>query len=352
MKKILFTLFFALLTVASWAYDVEVDGIYYNLNKEANTAEVTKGDSKYSGSVSIPSSVTYEGVTYSVTSIGNWAFDYCSGLTSVTIPNSVTSIGIAAFVGCSNLTSIYVETENQNYSSQDGLLFNKQKTELIQCPGGKKDDYTIPNSVESIGKYAFSGCTGLTSVTIPISVTDIKSRAFQECFGITSITIPNSVTSVGDGAFYNCFRLASLAIGDNVTIIEKNAFYRCSALTSITIPNNVTSIGWNAFMACTNLTDIHVEWQEPLGIAANDNIFYDVPMNQARLYVPMGTQDKYATAEVWKDFGSIIEEEVNGILAPSASLDSPSAICDLQGRLLQTMQKGINIVGGKKVMVK
>ena len=151
----------------AYDYDYIVDGIYYNVNKSNRTAEVTKGDEKYKGSINIPESITYEGSSYSVTSIGKSAFRDCSGLTSVTIPNSVTSIGEAAFYVCSGLTSV-----------------------------------TIPNSVTSIGEYAFGNCSGLTSVTIGNSVTSIGDIAFYGCSGLTSVTIPNSVTSIGEYAFY------------------------------------------------------------------------------------------------------------------------------------------------------
>ena len=154
------------------AYDVKVDGIYYNIDKTNKTAEVTYKDryyNSYSGVIEIPSSVTVNESNYDVTAIGSYAFGLCSGLTSVTIPNSVTSIGSGTFYGCSNLTSI-----------------------------------TIPNSVTSIGDKAFEDCSGLTSVTIPNSVTSIGKFAFYCCSGLTSVTIPNSVTSIGVGAFNYC----------------------------------------------------------------------------------------------------------------------------------------------------
>ena len=170
-------------------------------------------------SITIPNSVTSIGddafagcsgltsitIPNSVTSIGHWAFDGCTGLTSITIPNSVTSIGDYAFDGCTGLTSINVASENNYYSGNNGVLFNKKKTELIRYPEGKSQtSYTIPNSVISIGCYAFYGCTGLTSITIPNSVTSIEDCAFDGCSGLTSITIPNSVTSIGGVAFDGC----------------------------------------------------------------------------------------------------------------------------------------------------
>ena len=222
MKKNLLLLLLTLLPfVASAADKVEIDGIYYELSSsdEAKTASVTSG--VYSGDIVIPESVTYEEVTYSVTSIGYRAFSSCSGLTSVTIPNSVTSIGREAFYSCSGLTSV-----------------------------------TIPNSVTSIGSSAFANCSGLTSITIPNSVTSIGVGTFSNCSGLTSVTIPNSVTSIGSEAFSGCSGLTSITIPNSVTSINYETFYYCSALSSITIPNSVTSIGNRAFDGCIGLTSV------------------------------------------------------------------------------------------------
>ncbi len=141
-----------------------------------------------------------------------------------TIPDSVTSIAGYAFWQCSGLTSIVVDASNTGYSSQDGVLYNKAKTVLIQYPGGKSGGFTIPDSVTSIGDGAFGGCTGLTSVTIPDSVTSIGDYAFYHCSGLTSVTIPNGVTSIGDYAFECCTGLTSLTIGNSVTSIGDYAF--------------------------------------------------------------------------------------------------------------------------------
>ena len=226
IKKCVAVIFAIMMCANVFAYDFQVDGVYYNINSGTTTVRVTYENTNYnsySGSVVIPSTVTYNGTTYSVTSIGEWAFYGCSGLTSITIPNSITSIGVWAFGDCTNLTSI-----------------------------------TIPNSVTSISGMTFYNCTSLTSITIPNNVTSISGMTFYNCTSLTSITIPNSVTSIGSSAFSNCTSLTSVTIPESVTIIEYDAFSNCTSLTSITIPNNVTSIGNYAFTICTSLTSVTI----------------------------------------------------------------------------------------------
>ena len=220
-----------MLSLQAMAYDFSYTHqgktLYYN-RTSGNTVKVTYyaddyfGNDYVSGDVAIPSTVTYNGTTYSVTSIGEQAFGNCWGLTSVTIGNSVTSIGERAFRNCSGLTSV-----------------------------------TIGNSVTYIGGGAFDGCSGLTSVTIPNSVTSIGNLAFRGCSGLTSVTIPNSVTSIGGDAFSGCSGLTSVTIPNSVTYIGWKAFSGCSGLTSVTIPNSVTSIEWSAFSGCSGLTTLN-----------------------------------------------------------------------------------------------
>jgi len=224
-------------------------------------------------SVTIPDSVTIIGdsafeycksltsviIPDSVTSIGDYAFRYCTSLTSVTIPDSVTSIGDLAFLDCTSLTDITVDADNTTYCSEDGVLFNKSKTELIQYPvGNARTSYTIPSSVTSIGDWAFDGCSSLTSVTIPDSVTSIERSAFAYCTSLTSVTIPDSVTSIGDYVFYICTSLTSVTIPDSVTSIGDYVFYICTSLTSVTIPDSVTSIGDYAFYDCDSLASVTI----------------------------------------------------------------------------------------------
>ena len=265
MKFKQFTLFLAFFASVGtmFAEKVQIGNLYYNL-KEDKTAEVTydkvfnENNYKSLTTADIPASVTYSGTTYSVTSIGWYAFYECTGLTSVTIPNSVTSIGVYAFVSCSGLTSFSVAGDNSNYSSKEGVLFNKQQTTLIQYPARKQGEYIIPNSVTSIVDYAFYGCSGLTSLTIPNSITSIVDNAFTGCSSLTSITIPNSITSIGNEAFAGCSSLTSVTIPNSVTSIGTAAFYGCSGLTSVTIPNSITSIVDYAFEGCSSLTSVTI----------------------------------------------------------------------------------------------
>ena len=237
----------------------------------------------------------------SVTSIGDRAFSGCSGLTSVTIPNSVTSIGSGAFGNCSSLTSMNVANDNKNYSSKDGVLFNKQQTMLIQCPCGKQGAYIIPNSVTGIGEMAFADCSSLTSVTIPNSVTDIGRWAFIGCRSLISVTIPNSVTSIGISAFFDCSSLTYIEIPNSVTSIGGGAFWGCSSLVSVAIGSSVTSIGGGAFYDCSSLTTINV---------SNDNSNYSsidgVLFNKQKttlIQCPCGKQGAYIIPNSVTGFG-------------------------------------------------
>ncbi len=191
----------------------------------------------------------------SVTSIEYGAFEGCASLTSITIPDSVTSIGIRAFSGCTSLMKINVSGESKNFSSENGVLFNKEKTIIITCPGGKKE-YVIPDGVTSIENNAFADCTSLTSITIPDSVTSIGGYAFYGCTSLTSITIPDSVTNIGSAAFQNCTSLTNITIPDSVIRIGHLAFWGCTSLTSVTIGKNVKSIGIDAFFNCLSLKSI------------------------------------------------------------------------------------------------
>ncbi len=221
----------------------DIDGVLYN--KDISELIQCPGGK---ASISIPNTVT---------SIGQSGFSGCCSLTSVTIPEFVKKIGHYAFTDCIRMRSIIVSEGNENYADVEGVLYNKEISELIQCPGGKTS-VIIPNSVTSIGPEAFYGCSSLSSVTISNSVASIGSNAFEGCSSLTSVTIPNSVTSLGIGAFYDCSSLTSVTIPNSVTSIGANTFNGCSSLISVTIPNSVTFIGSRAFSGCSSLTSVTI----------------------------------------------------------------------------------------------
>ena len=246
-KSLLCFLILLMMPLASMAYDFEVGGIYYKFTDNSSVAVTYEVEptwdsdypAPYSGTITIPSTVNYNDKSYTVTSIGDSAFWFCSGLTSIDIPEGVTSIGDYAFVYCSGLTSI-----------------------------------NIPERVTSIGDDAFFGCSSLTSIDIPEGVTSIGYRAFTGCYGLTSITIPEGVKSIGSFAFY-----------------------ACKSLTSVTIPESVTSIGGWAFFDCSGLTSVLCKSKEPA--SCDGSVFSSL---EPRLIIPVGSEEAYASAKEWKEF--------------------------------------------------
>ncbi len=250
-----------------------IDGINYTFDEKGKTATVIRGLETgffIDGNIVIPESVSFNGKTYRVASIGSEAFAYygltsvsipntvntigdyafsgCVDLNKVTIPNSVTTIGIYAFSGCTGLTTVAFNAENCV------KMGDSTKRVFDGCTG--LTTLTIGKEVATIPEYAFCGCIGLTSVVIPNSVTSICDGAFWGCKGLASITIPNSVTSISYNAFSDCTGLTSAVIPNSVITIGANAFHNCYGLTSIVIPNSVTSIGYGAFSDCTGLTSV------------------------------------------------------------------------------------------------
>ena len=308
MKQKILSFICLLLTTISLsasATTFNVGGINYDIISEVEQTVQVGDNSGFSGEAVIPESVEYGGKQYAVTAIGSFAFNGCSSLTSVTIPNSVTSIGDGAFVysgltsvtignsvtsigqsafeGCSRLTSVTIP--NSVTSIGSGAF----------CLCEALTSVTFGNSVTSIGRYVFDCCSSLTSVhisdlaawcnigfiddtsnplhyahhlylngqevkdlVIPNGVTSIGYGAFKYCTSLTSVTIPNSVTSIGEQAFSGCSGLTSVTIGNSVTSIDRAAFWYCSGLTSVTIPNSVTAIGDYAFNDCSGLTSVTI----------------------------------------------------------------------------------------------
>ena len=245
------------------------------------------------------------------------------GVKRIIVGDSVTTIGEYAFSYCSSLTSI-----------------------------------TIPNSVTTIKEYAFSNCSSLTSVTIPNSVTTIGGWAFSICSSLTSVTIPNSVTTIGDNAFMGCSSLTSVTIPNSVTRIGSEAFSDCTNLQKVNIGNSVKTIGEFAFNKCTNITQISSEAVVPP--TCESGVFTDINKSKCKLFVPKNSLDAYKQAYQWKDF-SLIEGSTTGItntvynnsgLADVYTINGTRRLSKASTDEINALPKGVYIVNGKKIIIK
>ena len=301
-----------------------------------------------------------------VTEIGSFAFKYCSRLTSLTLPSGVTEIGVAAFY-CSGLTSLIIPPG----VTEIGDLVFKDCTDLTSL--------SLPSGVTEIGSSAFEDCIGLTSLTLPSSVTEIGSSAFEGCRGLSSLTIPPGVTKIGSSAFEDCIGLTSLTIHSDVTEIGYYAFWGCTGLkdvsfyingdfetyltknhphidvncgieyylngkkiTSVVIPSTITTLGEYVFQNCRDLTSVTVSWQSPISAGS---AFYGVDRSKCTLYVPQGTEQDYWLADVWGDFGKIVEYDPTGIDKVTTSTDAKElSRYSVNGQRLSAPAKGLNIV--------
>lgn len=297
----------------SFAEQVEIDGIRYEVIKKGKAATVIQGGN-YTGDITIPDSIVYEDVTCYVTSIGVAAFANCHDLTSIKIPNTVTSIEESAFYSCSNLISINIP---------EGISFIGKKTfkGCIKLPS-----IVLPNSVTWIGPYAFDHCYELTSINIPEGVTEIGEYAFRNCEKLTSINIPDGITAINGCTFQLCYSLESVILGSGVTNIDGSAFQYCSKLLSIKFPNSTNIIGPYSFQYCSNLKTVEIgsgityinqyafanceelevvtckSTKVPVTVGgAFDNSYIEY----AKLIVPDESIDSYKESSPWMYFGNI-----------------------------------------------
>ncbi len=370
------------------AHDFEAGGIYYNFKSaDGSTVEVTyRGSSsseyagEYSGNITIPASVEYEGLTYAVTGIGNDAMKDCTGLKNLTISEGVTTIGNASFYGCDGLKSLTIPS---SVTSIGDYAF---------CGCIELTSLTIPDGMTSIGYYAFAGCDGLTSLTIPSSVTSIGDYAFLNCclavimindgtenleFGssvfynnevqmlylgrdftcnisgvrfqpfsqktsLASVVMSNNVTSICDYAFYQCEGLENVAFSDALTSIGTSAFEGCYNLTSVTIPEGVTSIGDYAFYNCNGLTSLTSYATTPPTCGADT--FTGIDKDICTLHVPAGTTAEYQVGEQWADFHYVTDDVTSINSAYTTAAVTEVGRYNIHGQRIEGAQPGVNII--------
>ena len=264
------------------------------------------------------------------TSIGGMAFTFCSSLTSITISASVTQIGQVAFVGCG--ASINVDPANPNYSSDNGVLYDKAKTTLIQCPLSNTGNYTVPSTVNSIAPYSFCFCGNLASVNVPSSVSSIGVFAFTSCSGMINIDSNNPNYKSLDGVFFNksgstliqcpTSKSGSYNIPSSVDSIGNNAFYNCNLMTAVSMPSSISYITDLSFYNCSGLTSITVN---SLPVSLGYNVFYNVNTNTCVLNVPFGAKAAYQSASGWSSFTHILENTHGLILGTNKLILSSAA---------------------------
>ena len=325
-----------------------------------------------------------------VTEIGSSAFEDCRDLTSLTIPSGVTEIGSSAFKGCTDLTSLSLPsgiTEIGSSAFEDcrgltSLTIPSGVTEIgssafYGCTG--LTSLTLPSSVTEIGSSAFKGCSGLTSLPLPSGITKIGSSIFYGCSGLTSLPLPSSITEIGSYAFGGCSGLTSLTLSSGITEIDSDAFKGCTGLkdvnfyingdfetylkknhprigvgcgikyylndeeiTSIVVPSSVTTLGMYAFQRCSNLLSVYVSWPTPISAYKT---FSETNLGKCTLYVPQGKEQDYWLADVWGDFGNIVEYDPTGIDRVTTSTDAKElSRYSVNGQRLSAPAKGLNIV--------
>jgi len=250
----------------------------------------------------------------SATSIGAIAFAFCDKLNSISIPSKIIQIGYASFAGCNAL--ITVDNANPKYSSADGVLFDKAKTALIQCPVSIAGSYDVPTTVTTLGMYSFFFCDKLTAVAIPSTVKSIVAYSFTSCSATINVDANNPNYSSLDGVLYNksvkkliqcgTSKVGSYVVPATVDSLGDNAFYNCSLLTAVTLPSSISFYGDNAFFYCSGLTSITVS-TKPVSLSYSYGVFEGVNLQTCTLNVPFATKQLYMSASVWNKFANIVE---------------------------------------------
>lgn len=269
MKQISLLFLMVLTSLKINAYDVEMDGIYYNLIPKAKKAEVTKGDVRYSGVIKIPESIEVDGVIYAVAIIGEDAFSYNSSIRDIWIPKTITTIYSGAFMRAENIKNVYISDLEAwcNISFGSSPLWYAHHLFLN---GEEVVNVTIPTSVTTIKNSTFQGLVNLQSVTFHEKIEIIGSQAFYGCTGLVSINLPSSLSVIGESAFYGCDKISTLDLPSNLETIGNHAFRKCIGLSEIVIPKNVTSLSNLSFCDCSNLSTIVVDRDNPVYDSRND----------------------------------------------------------------------------------
>ena len=279
-----------------------------------------------------------------VTEIGSSAFEDCSNLTSLTIPSGVTEIGSSAFKDCTDLTSLSLPSGITEIGS----------SAFEDCRG--LTSLSLPSGITKIGSSIFYGCSGLTSLTLPSSITEIGSYAFGGCSGLTSLTLPSGITEIDSDAFKGCTGLKDVNFyinGDFETYLKKNHprigvgcgikyYLNDEEITSIVVPSSVTTLGMYAFQRCSNLLSVYVSWPTPISAYKT---FSETNLGKCTLYVPQGKEQDYWLADVWGDFGNIVEYDPTGIDRVTTSTDAKElSRYSVNGQRLSAPAKSLNIV--------
>ena len=306
---------------------------YYWNNQEITTLEIPTsvtsiGNHAFYGcngltSVEFPSNLS---------SIGDWAFSNCSGLTSVDLPSSITKMGECVFYYCKNLSSVKLPSEITAISNG---AFGYSSLKDIELPAG----------ITSIGDDAFVNCSNLQNINLPSGITTIGTGAFWDCSNLTNVILPSALASIGAIAFANCSNLANVTLSSNITSIGYSAFSDCNSLKNLTISKDVTSIKDIRFYYEYDeleLESVYVAWENPIEAGS----FFDrIKISNCTLYVPQGTKEAYANADVWKDFGNIIEYDATGIdKVTNRSNVKEISRYSLNGQRVTSPTKGVNIV--------